>query len=201
MVSGYFAEQDSVNGNAALNLKSKFLTDSFYSSELLKTLDSTRKNIVFCGTVSEAFALKIAAVIAQAKKYKVTLVGMPTWEAIKSFDKTDYKGVEFVYTSPYYYSKSNALVNSINIKYKAKYNGKPSDLVFKGYETMLRFAKTVSLYGSNAIQLFGDDMFKVINALDIQPVYNKQVSTKIDYYENQKLYFIKKIDGIVKVID
>ena len=63
---------------------------------------------------------------------------------------------------------------------------------------MLRFGKTLSLYGINAMQLFSDDIFKVINQLDIQPVYNKERPTQIDYYENTKIYFIKKIDGVVK---
>ena len=48
------------------------------------------------------------------------------------------------------------------------------------------------------MQLFSDDIFKVINQLDIQPVYNKERPTQIDYYENTKIYFIKKIDGVVK---
>jgi hypothetical protein len=86
-------------------------------------------------------------------------------------------------------------------KYKAKYNAKPSDIAFKGYETMLRFGKTVGLYGANAMELFSDDMFKIINQLDIQPVYNKAISTQIDYYENHKIYFIKKVDGVVKSVN
>jgi hypothetical protein len=103
-----------------------------------------------------------------------------------------------MYTSPYNYSKSNKLVSSVASKYKAKYNGKPSDLVFKGYETMLRFGKTISLYGASAFQIFSDDLFRVINTLDIQPYYNRDNKTQVDFYENQKLYFIKKTDGIVK---
>ncbi|MFY7964463.1 MAG: ABC transporter substrate-binding protein [Chitinophagaceae bacterium] len=200
MVNGFFAEYDSTNNSNALNLKPTVLVDTFYSKELTSMLDSNKQNIIFCGTVNEPFALRVINVLSQQKKYKTTVVGMPTWDGLKNLENKDYKGVEIVYTSPYNYSKNDKIVASIISKYKTKYNAKPSDLVFKGYETMLRFGKTISLYGADAIQLFSDDLFKVINTLDIQPYYNKQNSNQIDFYENQKIYFIKKVDGLVKSV-
>ena len=164
-------------------------------------LDTNKQNIIFCGTINESFAQKIISCLSQQKKYKTTVIGMPTWDGLKNLERSEYKGVEVIYTSPYNYSKNNKIVSSIASKYKAKYNAKPSDLVFKGYETILRFGKTISLYGANAIQLFSDDLFKVINSIDIQPCYNRNNKTQIDFYENQKLYFIKKVDGIVKSVD
>ena len=32
---------------------------------------------------------------------------MPTWDALKNLDRSDYKGVEVVYTSSYNYSKTD----------------------------------------------------------------------------------------------
>ncbi|MCX6209591.1 MAG: ABC transporter substrate-binding protein [Bacteroidetes bacterium] len=198
MVNGYFKSFDSAK---TLNITPTILTDTFYSNQLIKMLDSTKQNVIFCGTVNEAFALKIASVIAAQKKYKTTLIGMPTWDGLKGLDKNEYKGIEFIYTTPYNYSKTNDLVATINKSYYDRFFAKPSDYVFKGYETMLRFGKTVSTYGTNAMQLFGDDMFKSINSLDIQPVYNKDNASQIDFYENKKLYFIKKVDGVVKSVE
>ena len=201
MVENYFAEYDSANMNNALNLEPIALVDTFYSRELTSLVDSNKQNIIFCGTVHESFAYKILSTLSPLKKYKITIIGMPTWDGLKNLEREDYKGVQIIYTSPYSYSKNDRLVASLTQKYKAKYNSKPSDLVFKGYETMLRFGKTISLYGAGAMQLFSDDMFKIINALDIQPFYNKTDKTQIDFYENNKIYFIKKIDGVVKSIN
>ncbi len=195
MVNGYFKEFDA---EKKLGIEPIVLTDTFYSNQVVKNLDSTKQNIIFCATVNETFALRIASVIAAQKKYKTTLIGMPTWETLKGLDKNEYKGIEFVYTSPYNYSKSNELVASLTKTYNDKFFVKPGDMFFKGYETMMRLGKTVSIYGANAIQLFSDDMFKVINSIDIQPIYNKDIATQIDYYENKKLYFIKKLDGVCK---
>ncbi len=197
MVENYFKDFDSAS-RSPLSIEPIQLVDTFYAKELTSLLDSNKQNIIFCGSVNEPFAYKIFNCISPLKKYKITVIGMPTWDALKNLERSDYKGVEVVYTSSYNYSKTDKLVANIITKYKSKYNSKPSDIVFKGYETMLRFGKTLSLYGINAMQLFSDDIFKVINQLDIQPVYNKEKPSQIDYYENTKIYFIKKIDGIVK---
>jgi hypothetical protein len=34
---------------------------------------------------------------------------------------------------------------------------------------------------------------------DIQPVINRTTMT-LDYFENKKLYFVKKVDGVVKTV-
>jgi hypothetical protein len=201
MVGDYFAEYDSLSKNKALHLEQTILVDTFYSKELTSLLDSNKQNIIFCGTVNESFALRVISTLSQQKKYKSTVVGMPTWDGLKKLERQEYKGVEVIYTSPYNYSKTDKLLTSLDSKYKLKYNARPSDVVFKGYETMLRFGKTISLYGEGAMQLFSDDLFKVINSLDIQPFYNTINKTQIDFYENQKIYFIKKLDGIVKSVD
>jgi hypothetical protein len=200
MVTNYFNEFDS-SATTALNLQAINLTDTFYSKELTSLLDTAKDNIIFCGSVNETFAYKILNTLAALKKYKISVIGMPTWDALKNLDRIEYKDLEVIYTSSYNYSKTDKLVQRFMNKYKAKYNAKPSDIAFKGYETMLRFGKTVGLYGANAMELFSDDMFKIINQLDIQPVYNKAISTQIDYYENHKIYFIKKVDGVVKSVN
>jgi ABC-type branched-subunit amino acid transport system substrate-binding protein len=200
MVENYFNEIDS-NAAAALNLQPIKLVDTFYAKELTSLLDTAKNNIIFCGSVNETFAYKILSTLAPLKKYKISIIGMPTWDALKNLDKSEYKDLEVIYTSSYNYSKTDKLAQRFINKYKAKYNAKPSDIAFKGYETMLRFGKTVSLYGANAVQLFSDDMFKIINQLDMKPVYNKMITTQIDYYENNKIFFIKKVDGVVKSVN
>lgn len=201
MVKGLFSDFDSYYTQNAINLEPTELTDSFSISQLSKKLDSTKENIVFCGTINEGFALSVIETLALLKKYKTTVIGMPTWDAIKGLDKTDYAGVNVVYTSAYNFAKCGKQIAELAVKYKKKYNSKPSDIVYKGYETMLRFGKTISLYGENAFQLFSDDMFKVLNSLDMQAVYNKEITSQIDYFENSKIYFIKKLDSGRKIIE
>jgi hypothetical protein len=55
-------------------------------------------------------------------------------------------------------------------------------------------------YGSNLSGSIGEKKYKVFNDFNIQPVFlNKQTMT-LDYFENKKLYFIKKVDGNITAV-
>ena len=68
-------------------------------------------------------------------------------------------------------------------------------MVFRGYETLYHFAHLLQLNGKNIGSSLSDKRFKVFTDFDIQPVLNPQ-STTLDYFENKKIYFIKKVNGV-----
>ncbi len=197
MFQSYFIAHDTINIKP-LHLVPINISDSISLASLSLKLDSTVENIVLSGSVDEELNYKLIETIAKLKDYKTTIIGMPTWDAMSNLSKQLYKGPEIIYTTTNLYSKSNKLINHLNEKYKLKYNSSANDLFYKGYETMLRFGKIISLYGAEGMQLFSSDLFKVFHNLELNPVYNSINSTQIDYYENEKIYFVKKVDGIIK---
>ena len=71
-------------------------------------------------------------------------------------------------------------------------------MVFRGYETTYRFSKQLLHIGSKGLGgNIGDKKFKVFTDFDIQPVFLNRQNMTLDYFENKKLYFIKKLDGNV----
>ena len=72
-------------------------------------------------------------------------------------------------------------------------------MVFRGYETTYRFAKLLLHYGKSLSGSIGEKKYKVFNDFDIEPVLNKQTLT-LDYFENKKLYFVKKTDGNITAV-
>ena len=44
-----------------------------------------------------------------------------------------------------------------------------------------------------------DKRYLLFTQFDIQPVIDKKTMT-LDYFENKKLYFVKKIDGVVRAV-
>ena len=184
--------EDKEANNRKLNLISKQLIDSFTNTQLFNKLDSTKSNTILCNCASEKFAGKLLTAVGANKSYKVNLIGMPTWDAIKNIKLPETNSAEFIYTSAYNFTKSNTLLDSISSKYTQQFFAAASDFYLKGYETMLRCGKLVSLYGEHGIQLFSDNMFTVFSELDIKPKFNYINPLQIDYYENSKIYFLKK---------
>ena len=187
-----------------LRYKTIELTDTFTYKQLFSSLDSTKQNVVFCGTISEEFGKRLVKVLGTSKAYRSIAIGMPTWDGIKDFNKTvsaeASKGIEIVYSSPYLFFRTEKLGKLIANRYKDKYFARPSDWFFKGYESMYIFTKLLIKYQNDFINHLSDKDFKLFNDFDFQPVYIKKENATPDYLENKKLYFIKKQDGVVKSV-
>ena len=76
---------------------------------------------------------------------------------------------------------------------------RPSDMVFRGYEVIWKYAKLLMQYDDEITSNLGNKQVKVFTDFDIQPVIGKQNIT-LDYFENKKLYFLKWQDGVLKGI-
>lgn len=179
------------------------LTDTFTTKQLQAVLDTSKQNIVFCGTVNESFGIRVVQALQNSKKYSSVAIGMPTWDGIKGFNKTTAsdewtKGIEIIYSTPYLFSRNSFLDKKLAAQYKNKHQARGSDWFFKGYETMYYFTKTLVKYKSNFITNLSNSEFRLFNEFDIQPVFATKESTAPIYLENKKLYFIKKQDGVIK---
>lgn len=192
---------DAAKTTSSVPLKVKYVTleNNFTVKQLLPHLDSNVTNVCLVGSLDAAFAQTICQQLASvSSSYATTVFGMPTWEMV-DFEKPVYKGIEIYYSSPFYTDPANKLVTALQEHFKTALFGYPSDMVYRGYETMYRFGHLLSDHGKNLSSSLGEKKYKVFNDFDIQPVLNRKTMT-LDYFENKKLYFIRKVDGAVKAV-
>lgn len=197
----YFLQVEKNTVSVPLKLKNIVLEEPFDIKKLLPYLDSTQKNICIVGSLDENFGKDICMQLASVNKtYPIKIFGMPTWDNINDFSQPEYADQEIYYTSPFYINPNDSLVLSIQQYFKTRFYSRPSDMVFRGYETLYRFGKLLLLYGANLSGSIGEKKYKVFTDFDIQPVFlNKQTMT-LDYFENRKLYVIKKVNGTVVAV-
>jgi hypothetical protein len=172
------------NNKQAISFLNIELQDSVVFSDLIPYLDSTKQNIIMCGSLKESFGVALVKALNENPIYKSTVIGMPTWDNEKLLNVPN---VEIIYASPYYFNGNEKLLKQLTASYKIKYQGRPSDQFFKGYETMLYF--TGSIFGKP---------IPVFNSFKLMPVLNGSIKTQIDYQENKNLYFFKKQNGQIK---
>ena len=179
-------------------LKYVELTDSFTMNQLKPYLDTTKQTICIAGSLDENFGKRLTQQLAALKKqnYQAMVIGMPTWDGI-SFNKPEYKGIEIIYSTPFYNAKNDKASVSISQRFNKMMYARPSDMVFRGYEVTFRFARMLLQYGNDIASNLANKYMKVFTDFDIQPVLNKQNMT-LDYFENKKLYFLKWQDGQLK---
>jgi len=198
-LKNYLTDIDKATNGVKIKLKFVTLVENS-STDLKQYLDSDRLNISLVGSLDENFGRKIAGQLASfSETYTSLVIGMPTWDGITDFNKRDYRGIDIVYSTPFSPNKTDSLSVDISDNFNNTMFARPSDMVFRGYECMYRFGKLLVEKDSNLVSSIGEKKFKVFTDFDIQPVLNRQTMT-LDYFENKKLYFIKKADGVVKQV-
>jgi hypothetical protein len=133
-----------------------------------------------------------------SSSYASTIIGMPTWDQV-DFEKPIFKGIEIYYSTPFYINPADKLALALQDYFKTNFYSRPSDMVFRGFESIYHFGHLLAQYGRNVSSSLGDKKYKLFTEFDIQPVINKKTMT-LDYFENKKLYFVKKVDGVVKAV-
>lgn len=180
-----------------LKLKTIELTDSFTTQQVTAYLDSTKRNVVICGTLNEGFGLMLSKALSSSRQYPAVVIGMPTWDALRDIGS----GIDMVYTTPYNYFRQDKLSSQLSEKYRARFAGRASDLVFKGFETMYRFSKLLLKYGPELKNNLSAKEYKLFNDFDIQKVTDEKDNQLTNYLENKKLYLIRKVDGKLKSVN
>ena len=182
-------------GSVPLKMKWVELTDTFYNNQLTKYIDTLKRNVVLVATPDEEFGVHVVYAINTVENSTTTVIGMPTWDGLNELNKSSLEHVEIVYSTPFNYSRYNSLGSNISTNYRNKFGSRPSDMVYKGYETFFHFVKLLNKHRENFAANLSDPEFTLFNQFDIQPVNFKRENTTADYYENKKLYFVKKAQG------
>lgn len=200
LLRDYFNEAAKTSTTTALKIEQVDIGNNFNTGILARNLDSTRKTICIAGSLDENFGNNLLLHLSSiGGSYPLTVIGMPTWDAF-NFTKPEYKNIEIIYTSPFNYNRSGGLSGRLNTMFEESINSRPTDMFFRGYETMLRFGLLLLDTKKDVASNLTRKGNYVFTQFDIQPVLNKSTMT-LDYFENKKLYFIRYANGIKSTVN
>lgn len=198
-VKSYFDDFTKTTTAVPLKLKYVDLSESFTEADLSKHLDTVKHTLCIAGSLDENFGKRLAQKLAALKKqkYVASVMGMPTWDGISDFKKTEYKGIDIIYSTPFYNPRTDKISQRIIEHFNKVMYARPSDMVMRGYETMWKFGKLLLKYKADLASNISHQDFDVFREYDIQPILDRE-TMMLDYFENKKLYFLKWQDGILK---
>jgi len=199
-IKSYFDEMK--KNQTAFQYTPVILPDNFKAADVLSQIDSTENGVIICGSLDEGFGTNLIKAINTSPAVKqLTVVGMPTWDAMNCLYNEDCKNVNLVYSTPYNYNRKNTLEALLSNKYRAMFKSRPSDMMFKGFEQMYHFTHLLLKYHDSLFSHLSDASFKISNDYNFQPVRLSATSYVPDFLENKKLYFIKMLGGSVKAVN
>jgi hypothetical protein len=200
-LKNYLTDVEKSTLGTSLKLKFVTLPENFKPEHLSPYFDSLRITMCVAGSLDESFARNLCSTLAAMNKtYPVQVMGMPTWDGIHDLDKKEYRDLEIFYTTPFNPVRTDATSEMISQYFKDKLYARPSDMVYRGFESMYRFGKLLRELGVNIASGIGEKKYKVFTDFDIQPVLLDKQKQQLDYFENKKLYTIKKLNGAVATV-
>jgi len=187
--------------NATSMYRNKFktvpLNPAFNMEDLAPYLDTTKTNVLIAGSLDDNFAIQFARAIATyPKKGIIQVIGMPGWDGMKEIQGKSYAGIPIYFTTPFNIPSGHQWATQVDEKIKSITGVKPSISMLKGFELTYYFVNILSKYGEIRIDAPEAKPFKVLNDFDFRPVRWAPMSAVPDYYENKRIYFIRRLNGV-----
>lgn len=199
-IKRYF-ESANVSGNGRKSLNWKIYTagDSLRSDELIELLDSTKQNMIIFGSFDEKLSTQCLNFMTGLSAYNVQLAGLPNWETMKDLTSPKHKS-KTIYYSTAFFNDGTASFTDFQKRFQEKTQGKSSDIAFKGYDVAYNFIRLLMKHDINLINQLNDPTFHNLIQYNIQPVKSAG-NKKPDYFENKRIYIIKKTNGVTTKSD
>lgn len=175
----------------------KIIDKALPSKEQLKSLlDSTQTNLMLFALMDHLFAEKqLVQLYKWFPNYKFDVYGMPSWKSMNSLKKPDaYPNIAVHFTSPFYFDPTTPAGQAVANLYKQEAgSAKPSEMVYRGYETMHWFAYLLNKYGTVFNTKLGDNGVAPFTRFDIKPQWDGK--DDLLYNENKHIYLYRYQGG------
>lgn len=193
-VTEVFKSLNTSGGSTLLNIKTAILNNAFTAQDIAASLSKDRENVIICGSLDDNFAKNIIALSATLlKDYKITLVGMPTWENYTDLSRTELRDLPIIYTSSFYNpGQEDEWVKNFTQQFGRSAYTSPNETAFWGFEITYRFAHLLQNGKNNIISHLNDTTHTILTPFDFKPIYKTKSSTVPDYYENKRVFILKQ---------
>jgi len=203
-IYNYLKEFNSPDGFDLLKIKT-FTYDSVFIP-IKNNLDSTKKNMIIAASLDEDFANELynyANTFTQTN-YDIMMMGMPNWDGFDFLKKTSKaaKKIPVCYSTSFYINKADTsnMAKMFRFEYKNNYKTIPSDYAYKGLEFISFFTSLYSNYQDDYILNINNNNSPYLVNYNFKKTKTSIKSNVFDYYENKKLYFIKKQNGVTSLV-
>jgi ABC-type branched-subunit amino acid transport system substrate-binding protein len=185
-----------------IQLNKTIAKKQFTAHDLETLIDTTKKeNVFIVGSLNESFMIQFAkALNAYPKKGFIQVVGLPVWETFKEVQNKEYNGIPIYYSSSFYIPTQHKWHSEFDVQYKNSMGAKVPSLASKAFELVYYFTHLLNANGNGSIVPDSTDQrYKMLTDFDFRPVRWSSKSSVPDYYENKRIYFLRRLNGVTTV--
>lgn len=191
----YFTEGDELKHLVTIDCDQ--VPDSAYLDSLF---DKTAMNVLLMPVMDNTYA---EVLLKQLKNsfpdHNFDVYGMPSWKSVTATKKMTELGehISVNITQPYYFDPTVSSGQVLAAMYRKAFGGKPSELSYRGFESVYWFTDLLSKYGTIFNQKTNDDGMAIFTRFDLKPKWDKE--NNFYYTENRHLCIYHYQGGTVLV--
>ena len=169
------------------------------SDKLLNFLDSNIENVIVIPIVDTKYAEQLLSQLYNSfPHFRFEVYGMPSWKSMQILQKEgSLPNIGVNISAPFYFDPSTSAGKDLSDHYSQVYGGRPSEMTFRGYETLYWYAYLLNQYGTVFNDHFSDNGTAPFTRFDMK--LSKEESGRADYYENVHLYMYRYQAGSFSV--
>lgn len=194
-IENYFKEINAEEPKGLLKFKTLSF-DSLNADVLRKSIDTSKPVVLIGATLYETFALMLAdAAYPIQKNNKLVLIGMPNWDGFRDLYKKDrFSDFPIRVTTPHFDVKKNVFSSFLDNQYFTKYRTKPTDMAYKGFESVYYFVNILKNHPNDFMDHLNDDEYACFHTFNFRPVFLSN-PTYPDFFENKHLFVMQILNG------
>ncbi|MBP5573925.1 MAG: LysM peptidoglycan-binding domain-containing protein [Bacteroidales bacterium] len=115
-------------------------------------LSAARDNVLVAYGDNLVFATKVLNTINKsAKKYPITLIGLPAWEEFENLLVPNLLNMNAIYFDDHFVDFNDSIVLQFVDDFRYKYSSEPNEYAFEGFDVGWYFLNALMQYGSNSV--------------------------------------------------
>ncbi|MGC4053713.1 MAG: ABC transporter substrate-binding protein [Paludibaculum sp.] len=163
-------------GIEKVEIKRRLCTVAPSKDKLVTAIDTGKVNVVVMPILDITYAdslLKILSANFPGTRFEV--YGMPAWNDMmfSAAKKKARPNLSLHYTTPFSFDLSSPSAKYVAKMYKKDYGGKPTDLVYRGYETMFWYAGLLKKYGTVFNERYNDNAGAPFTKFEVKPRWDR----------------------------
>lgn len=162
------------------------------SASLAKIFTKDELNVVIMPVVENGYAeTLIKRLYKFFPTYDFAVYGMPSWKTMAGIRKPEaFPNVAVYFTAPFYFDATTNSGQLFFTSFQNRFNGRPGELAFRGFETLYWYATLLKEYGTVFNQEVTNNSKAPFTKFEIKTEWDKS-KEKVLYNENQHLYLYR----------
>ncbi len=170
------------------------------TEKLANFLDSNVTNVIVMPIVDPGYSAQLLQQLSKAfPEYVIEIYGMPSWKSMSLLHKEGaLSSLGITVSAPFYFDPSVSAGRGFSDMFTRVYGGRPSEMAFRGYETLYWYAHLLNRYGTIFNDRLKDASDAPFTRFEMELLKNKD--DKELYYGNTHVYFYRYQGGSYSII-